>query len=622
MLQTLKTYFGYDSFRPLQEDIIRHLIDRKDALVLMPTGGGKSICYQLPALLSEGTAVVVSPLISLMKDQVETLCANGIAAGALNSNNDETENASLRRACMEGKLKLLYISPEKLLAEANYLLRDMHISLFAIDEAHCISQWGHDFRPEYTQMGILHQLFPQVPIIALTATADKITREDIIKQLHLNQPRIFISSFDRPNLSLTVKRGYQQKEKSKAILDFIARHPGESGIIYCMSRSKTETVAQMLQKQGIKSAVYHAGLSPARRDEAQDDFINDRVQVVCATIAFGMGIDKSNVRWVIHYNLPKSIESFYQEIGRAGRDGMPSDTLLFYSLADLILLTKFATDSGQQSINLEKLQRMQQYAEADICRRRILLSYFGENTTCDCGNCDVCKNPPERFDGTIIVQKALSAIARSEQQIGTGILVDILRGNMSSEVTERGYHRLKTFGAGREVPARDWHDYLLQMLQLGYFEIAYNENNHLKITQSGTDVLFGRARALLVTIRREEAVQATRGRKRKATVPTKELPLGLPNTESGELFEALRTLRKRLADQEALPAYIVLSDKVLHLLSASRPTTIEEFGNISGIGEYKKKKYGKEFVELIRKYSRILFTLQKQIPEVALRHTK
>ena len=603
MLQTLKTYFGYDSFRPLQEDIIRHLIDRKDALVLMPTGGGKSICYQLPALLSEGTAVVVSPLISLMKDQVETLCANGIAAGALNSNNDETENASLRRACMEGKLKLLYISPEKLLAEANYLLRDMHISLFAIDEAHCISQWGHDFRPEYTQMGILHQLFPQVPIIALTATADKITREDIIKQLHLNQPRIFISSFDRPNLSLTVKRGYQQKEKSKAILDFIARHPGESGIIYCMSRSKTETVAQMLQKQGIKSAVYHAGLSSARRDEAQDDFINDRVQVVCATIAFGMGIDKSNVRWVIHYNLPKSIESFYQEIGRAGRDGMPSDTLLFYSLADLILLTKFATDSGQQSINLEKLQRMQQYAEADICRRRILLSYFGENTTCDCGNCDVCKNPPERFDGTIIVQKALSAIARSEQQIGTGILVDILRENMSSEVTERGYHRLKTFGAGREVPARDWHDYLLQMLQLGYFEIAYNENNHLKITQSGTDVLFGRARALLVTIRREEAVQATRGRKRKATVPTKELPLGLPNKESGELFEALRTLRKRLADQEALPAYIVLSDKVLHLLSTSRPTTIEEFGNISGIGEYKKKKYGKEFVELIRKYS-------------------
>lgn len=601
MIQTLKRYFGYDSFRPLQEEIIRTVLDGRDSLVLMPTGGGKSICYQLPALLCEGTAVVVSPLISLMKDQVESLCANGVAAGALNSSNDETENAVLRRACMEGSLKLLYISPEKLIAEANYLLRDMHISLFAIDEAHCISQWGHDFRPEYAQMGFIREMFPNIPVIALTATADKITREDIVRQLHLNQPKVFISSFDRPNLSLTVKRGYQQKEKSKAILDFIGRHRGESGIIYCMSRSKTETVAQMLQKQGLRVAVYHAGLSSVRRDEAQDDFINDRVQIVCATIAFGMGIDKSNVRWVIHYNLPKSIESFYQEIGRAGRDGLPSDTLLFYSLADLILLTKFATESGQQGINLEKLQRMQQYAEADVCRRRILLSYFGEATTEDCGNCDVCKNPPQRFDGTVIVQKALSAIVRTEQQIGTSILVDILRGNNTPDVSEKGYQQLKTFGAGREVPARDWQDYLLQMLQLGYFEIAYNENNHLKITNSGSDVLFGRSQARLAVIRREESAPA-KGRKKKPTIPVRELPLGLPNTESEELFEALRALRKRLADQEALPAYIVLSDKVLHLLSTARPTTMEAFGNISGIGEYKKKKYGKGFVELIRKY--------------------
>mgnify|MGYP000875576774 FL=1 len=603
MIQTLKTYFGYDSFRPLQEEIIHNLISKKDSLVLMPTGGGKSICYQLPALLMEGTAIVISPLISLMKDQVETLRANGIPAGALNSSNDETENANLRRACISGQLKLLYISPEKLLSEADYLLRDMTLSLFAVDEAHCISQWGHDFRPEYARMGFLRNQFPNVPMIALTATADKITKEDIVRQLQLRQPQIFISSFDRPNLSLTVKRGYRQKEKSKTILDFIARHPGESGIIYCMSRSKTESVAQMLQKQGIRTAVYHAGLSPARRDEAQDDFINDRVQVVCATIAFGMGIDKSNVRWVIHYNLPKSIESFYQEIGRAGRDGLPSDTLLFYSLADLILLTKFATDSGQEGINLEKLQRMQQYAESDICRRRILLSYFGETADHDCGNCDVCKNPPERFDGTIIVQKALSAIARTEQQISTGVLVDILRGTMSPEVVSKGYQQLKTFAAGREVPARDWHDYLLQMLQLGYFEIAYNENNHLKITSTGSDVLFGRATARLVVIRREETNETKQGRKRKVPLPGKELPLGLPDTENEALFEALRKLRKRLADEEALPAYIVLSDKVLHLLSTSRPATIEEFGNISGIGEYKKKKYGKEFVALIRKFS-------------------
>ena len=606
LLLLLKKFFGYTSFRPLQADIIQRILQKEDSLVLMPTGGGKSICFQLPAIYLPGTALVVSPLIALMKDQVEGLIANGIPAAALNSMMPEEEQQQVKQLCVQGKIKLLYISPERIKMEADWFLPRLDISLIAIDEAHCVSHWGHDFRPEYTQLAILKERFPKVPVVALTATADKITRKDILEQLRLRTPQTFISSFDRPNISLTVRRGLNKKEKIAAIVDevpVLALVAEQSGIIYCMRRNDTTELADELAMYNIKAIAYHAGLLPAQREQAQNDFINDRVDVVCATVAFGMGIDKSNVRWVVHYSMPGSIENYYQEIGRAGRDGMPSDTLLFYSLSDLILLTKFATDSGQQSINIEKLQRMQQYAESDICRRRILLSYFGETATHDCGNCDVCKNPPERFDGTIIVQKALSAIVRTEQQISTGVLVDILRGNMTPEVVDKGYEQLKTFAAGREVPARDWHDYLLQMLQLGYFEIAYNENNHLKITPAGSDVLFGRATARLVVIRREEANETKRGRKRKLPVLSKELPLGLPNTENEDLFEALRELRKRLADEEALPAYIVLSDKVLHLLSTSRPTTIEEFGNISGIGEYKKKKYGKEFVNLIRKFS-------------------
>lgn len=604
MLHLLKTHFGYDTFRPLQQDIIENILAQKDTVVLMPTGGGKSICYQLPALMMEGTAIIVSPLISLMKDQVESMQANGIAAKALNSNNNETENLQLRRECMQGKIKLLYISPERLLLEMNFLLKDIKISLFAIDEAHCISQWGHDFRPEYTQLKAIREHFPKIPIVALTATADKITRQDIIKQLDMKSPRIFISSFDRPNLSLDVRKGYQQKDKTRSILEFIAQHPHECGIIYCMSRDKTEKVAEMLIRHGVSATVYHAGLSASARDKAQNDFINDRIQVVCATIAFGMGIDKSNVRWVIHYNLPKSIESFYQEIGRAGRDGLKSDTLLFYSLGDLVMLSKFAMDSGQQAINLEKLNRMQQYAESDICRRRILLNYFGETMDHDCGNCDVCRNPPERFDGTIIVQKALSAIMRTNQQIGTRMLIAILKGNILPELVEKGYDKLKTFGVGRDVPMRDWQDYILQMLNLGYIEIAYNENNHLKITSAGTKVLYGQEKAILVVIKREDKNTTKTQKRKRDTVSTAQpqIPeLLSEDTSDQALFEELRILRKRLADQQAIPAYIVLSDKTLHLLAVQRPVTLEDFGNVSGIGEYKKDKYGKEFITVIQK---------------------
>lgn len=605
MRAVLKRYFGYDSFRPLQEEIISKILEKRDVVVLMPTGGGKSLCYQIPALMMPGTAIVISPLISLMKDQVEGLLVNGVRAAALNSMNDDAENIRVRLACQRGELDLLYISPERLMVEIPYLLQNMQISLFAVDEAHCISHWGHDFRPEYAQLGQLRETFPDVPIVALTATADKLTREDIQKLLSLKDPAVFVSSFDRPNLSLEVRRGLQKREKDRAILELIARHRDGCGIIYCMSKKTTEKVAEMLVEHGVTALPYHAGLGTEERERTQDDFIHDRVQVVCATVAFGMGIDKSNVRFVIHYNLPKSIESFYQEIGRAGRDGLPSETVLFYSLADIVQLSNFARESGQQEVNLEKLKRMQEYAESDVCRRRILLNYFSEYAEHDCGNCDVCQHPPQRFDGTVLAQKALSAIARADEQVSARTVIDILRGTYSPEIHKGRYDTLKTFGVGRDVPPHDWQDYLMQMLQNGLFEIAYDEGNHLKLTQTGKQVLFHSKKVVLAVVRKEEMPPKAKREVRKVKSPVlfadPQQPV-LLSDERKDLFEALKALRRRLADEQGFPPYIVMSDKVLHQLCESCPTTVEEFGCISGIGDFKKERYGKDFIEVIRKF--------------------
>ena len=606
-LQILKSVFGYDSFRPLQEEIISHIISRQDALVLMPTGGGKSLCYQIPALVFEGTSVVVSPLISLMKDQVDALNASGIAAAALNSNNTEEENDDIRARADSKELKILYISPERLQREIPWMQR-ISIPLFAIDEAHCISQWGHDFRPEYTQLGCLHQKFPAATIMALTATADKLTKEDIINQLGLNSHKVFLSSFDRPNLSLDVKRGYSSQDKIREILSIISRHKGDSGIVYCLSRKNTEKVAEHLRAKGVSAKAYHAGMSSEERNEVQEEFINDKIDVVCATIAFGMGIDKSNVRFVVHYNLPKSIESFYQEIGRAGRDGLPSETVLFYNFQDIVTLRNFVNESGQKEINSEKLDRMQEYAESLICRRRILLNYFGESSNDNCGNCDVCRRPPRRFNGTILVQKALSAIKRTNEKIGFTMTAQILKGFSSDEIVQNGYDKIKTFGVGSGTTLKHWHDYLLQMLHLGYIEIAYNEANHLKITDSGNAVLFGKERAELAIPVEREPEKESRTRvsgKRKAT-NTRNYNTDYASTSDAneELFDVLRRTRKQIADENNWPAYVVLSDRTLKELAATPPLSIDDLHNVYGFGEKKIEKFGQRFVDAVKAYLR------------------
>lgn len=590
----LKRFYGYTSFYPTQWDVISHVLDGKDAVVLMPTGGGKSICYQIPALMSEGCTIVVSPLLALMTDQVSALQSNGIPAAAVNSQQTEDYNRQIIENVYSGIIKLLYISPEKLLAEMGYWASNMKINLIAIDEAHCISQWGHDFRPEYTQLSQLRDRFKDVPIMALTATADKLTRDDIRKQLRIEDAQMFINSFDRPNISLNVVCNTAGRSKMSKMVRFIESHRNESGIIYCLSRKTTEELAAKLVNLGYKAAAFHAALPTKTKLKVQQDFINDELTIICATIAFGMGIDKSNVRWVIHNNMPKNIEGYYQEIGRAGRDGMPADTMMFYSYADVIQLTKFAQESGQSMLNMDKLRRMQQYAESGVCRRRILLNYFNEPYDHDCNNCDICRNPPKRIDGTIPAQMLLSAIARTNENIGLMSAIDIVKGSNKNEIREAGYDHLPTFGVGRDITFGMWNAYALQMIQLGLVDIAYNDNKHLKITRMGYEVLKGRKRVQFTEVELY----------RKTTQKPAKQPK-LIETEGGydkTLFEELRQMRLAIARANNIPPYMVFSDKVLSVIAREKPTTKAQFGILYGVGEVKAEKYWRQFTSVIRKH--------------------
>ncbi|WP_295984781.1 DNA helicase RecQ [uncultured Algibacter sp.] len=590
LFSNLKTYFGYDSFRMNQQDIVETVLNKQDCLVIMPTGGGKSICFQLPALLFKGLTLVISPLIALMKDQVDGLSANGISASYFNSSQSNEEQSAIIDRVLSADLKLLYVAPESLAGLQN-ILNETYISCVAIDEAHCISSWGHDFRPSYQQLGFLKKTLPNTPFIALTATADKATRQDIVKQLHIENAQQFISSFDRQNIALEVRAA---NDRISQIIKFIKQRPNQSGIIYCLSRKTTEQLAKKLKTNKVSAEAYHAGLNFEKRSKVQESFVYDKTQIVCATVAFGMGIDKSNVRWVIHYNMPKNIEGYYQEIGRGGRDGLKAHALLFHSYADVIQLRNFASGASNEEVQIAKLDRMKQFSEATTCRRKILLSYFGELLGENCGYCDVCINPPQVFDGTIIAQKILSAVYRLQEKEAMGMIVDVLRGSQNAAVLAKGYQGVRTFGIGKDIAWKHWQHFIIQLINQGYCEIAFHKHNALQLTAFSNNVLFNGAKVALTKPIEITEIKALVKEKKTRLKRTKKK--AKPKIDAHNLFERLRLLRYKISQEEDIPAYLVFSDATLKEIERERPMSDDDFLKISGVGQRKMEVYGDEFI--------------------------